>query len=64
MSLYRSGTLEGRWPEEAFYVHTSGADERTAETCAGVAPAVPFEFIVVRLIHGESGVVLSTPEAT
>jgi hypothetical protein len=62
MSLFRSGTLQGGSPEEAFYVHTANNEEGLVTTDVGVAPAVPFEFIVVRLIHGESGVVLSAPK--
>jgi hypothetical protein len=62
MSLFRSGTLKGSSPDEAFYVSTSGLRDGTVVTRLGVAPAVPFEFIAVRLIHGESGVVLSAPD--
>jgi phage tail sheath protein FI len=63
MSLVRNGTLQGSTPEEAFYVRTSaGSNEGEAVTKLGIAPGAPFEFIAVRLIHGDSGVVLSTAE--
>lgn len=65
---YRQGALRGGSPEEAFYVkcnaETNPPEERdsnqlTAEV--GLAPAKPFEFIVVRLIHGDRGVQIAGP---
>ena len=62
-SLFDQGALKGSSPEEAFYVKcddetnpTSVQDEGKVVTEIGVAPTVPSEFIVVRLIHGATGV--------
>ena len=62
-SLFAQGALKGSSPEEAFYVKcddetnpTSVQDEGKVVTEIGVAPTVPSEFIVVRLIHGATGV--------
>ncbi|KST68639.1 phage tail sheath family protein [Mastigocoleus testarum] len=62
-SLFFQGALKGSTPEEAFYVKcddetnpTSVQDEGKVVTEIGVAPTVPSEFIVVRLIHGATGV--------
>ena len=62
-TLFVQGALKGSSPEEAFYVKcddetnpTSVQDEGKVITEIGVAPTVPNEFIVVRLIHGETGV--------
>jgi hypothetical protein len=73
-SLYRLGALKGETPQEAYYVkcdfETNPPDHRDLGqvfTEIGLAPAAPFEFVVVRLIHGESGVSVSEiarPEPT
>jgi len=62
-TLFNRGALKGSSPEEAFYVKcddetnpTSVQDEGKVVSEIGVAPTVPSEFIVVRLIHGETGV--------
>jgi phage tail sheath protein FI len=60
---YRVGALKGDSLKEAFYVRCN-SDTNPAEmrdsgrvvTEIGLAPAVPFEFVVVRLIRGTRGV--------
>lgn len=68
LEVYRQGALKGRTPQEAFYVkcnaQTNPADLRErgqVVTEVGLAPAIPYEFVVVRLIHGASGVSISGP---
>jgi uncharacterized protein len=66
--LYRKGALKGNTPREAFYV-TCNAENNPREICEagqvvveiGLAPTNPFEFVVVRLIYGASGVSISGP---
>jgi uncharacterized protein len=60
-SLFRQGALQGRTPEEAFYIkcndETNPPEAREAGqviTEIGLAPTVPSEFIVVRLIHNSA----------
>ena len=62
-SLFVQGALKGNSPEEAFYVKcddetnpTSVQNEGKVVTEIGISPTVPSEFIVVRLIHGSTGV--------
>ena len=66
-SLYKQGALQGQTVEEAFYVKcdatTNPPDSReTGQVMAeiGLAPTLPHEFIVIRLIHGETGVMLES----
>ena len=68
--LFRQGALKGRTPEEAFYVKcnaetNSAAVRENGEivTEIGLAPGVPLEFVVVRLIQGRGGVSLVGPMA-
>jgi uncharacterized protein len=68
--LFRQGALKGRTPEEAFYVKcnaetNSAAVRENGEivTEIGLAPGVPLEFVVVRLIQGRGGVSLVGPLA-
>jgi phage tail sheath protein FI len=68
LTVYRWGALKGRTPQEAFYVkcnaQTNPPEVRElgyVVTEVGLAPAVPYEFVVVRLIHGASGVSISGP---
>jgi hypothetical protein len=63
-SLARQGALQGNTLEEAFYIkcdaETNPPEVREAGqvvTEIGLAPTVPNEFIVVRLVHGTSGVI-------
>ncbi|MGH9892024.1 MAG: phage tail sheath family protein, partial [bacterium] len=64
--LFRQGALKGRTAEEAFFVKCDGEtntpevrDAGMVVTEIGLAPATPGEFIVVRVIHGPSGVTIT-----
>jgi phage tail sheath protein FI len=64
-SLTRQGALQGNMPQEAFYVKCDAEtnpperrDTGQVVTEIGLAPTRPNEFIVVRLIHGDTGVSL------
>lgn len=64
--LFQRGALKGRTPEEAFFVKCDNEtnpsdviDAGMVVTQIGVAPTVPAEFIIVRAIHGASGVTVS-----
>lgn len=66
--LFRRGALKGRTAQEAFYVkcdaETNPLEVRDAGmvvTEIGLAPAVPNEFVVVRMTHGASGVTIAGP---
>jgi hypothetical protein len=62
-SLYRAGALQGSRPEQGYYVKCD-AETNTPEriergdvvTDIGLAPTVPGEFIVVRIVRSASGV--------
>lgn len=65
-SLFEQGALKGRTTEEAFYVKCDGEtnppellDSGQVVTEIGLAPVIPSEFIVIRLIHGASGVTIA-----
>lgn len=66
--LFRRGALKGSTEEEAFYVKC-GAENNPPQvreaglvvTEIGLAPALPGEFVVVRLIHGASGLTIAGP---
>jgi len=65
---YRRGALKGRTPQEAFYVKCNAetnppevSELNQVITEIGLAPTVPYEFVVVRLIQGASGVSISGP---
>ncbi|MBN1812219.1 MAG: phage tail sheath subtilisin-like domain-containing protein [Anaerolineae bacterium] len=65
--LFRRGALKGQTPQEAFYVkcnaETNPPEVRDAGmivTEIGLAPTVPGEFVAVRIIHGASGVTITT----
>lgn len=66
---YRHGALKGRTPQEAFYVKCN-EETNSQENCGlgevvteiGLAPANPYEFVVIRLIHGANGVRITEPE--
>lgn len=67
-SLWQQGALKGNSSQDAFFVkcnaETNPPDLREVGqvvTELGLAPTVPNEFIVIRLIHGNSGVTLTTP---
>jgi phage tail sheath protein FI len=66
--LFRRGALKGGSEEEAFYVRcdaeTNPPQVREAGqvvTEIGLAPALPGEFVVVRLIHGAGGLIIAGP---
>jgi|SRR6516162_4749417 phage tail sheath protein FI len=68
LGLYRQGALKGRDPREAYYVKCDATtnprevrDLGQVITEIGLAPAKPYEFVVVRLIHGQTGVSVSGP---
>jgi uncharacterized protein len=61
--LFQQGALKGSMPDQAFYVKCDAATNPPEARQAGIviteiglAPAVPGEFIVARIIHGASGV--------
>jgi phage tail sheath protein FI len=61
-SLFRAGALKGSSPAEAFFVRCDAANNTAADRDAGrvvveigLAPAVPAEFIVARLVIGQTG---------
>lgn len=63
--LFHQGALKGRTPEEAFFVKCDGEtnpqdvrDAGMVVTDIGLAAAVPGEFIVMRIVHGDGGVSL------
>jgi hypothetical protein len=69
--LLRRGALRGARAEEAFYVKCDAdlnppevRDAGMVITEIGLAAAVPGELIVVRIVHGASGVTLSAPQET
>ncbi|SPE35056.1 Phage tail sheath protein FI (fragment) [Candidatus Sulfopaludibacter sp. SbA3] len=66
--LFCQGALQGASPEEAYYLKcdsrtTSPTDREEGRVIVemGLAPVVPNEFIVVRLIHGAGGVTMAGP---
>lgn len=68
-TLFRRGALKGATPQEAFYIkcdsETNPAEVRDAGQLVaeiGLAPGVPSEFVVVRIVHGAGGVTISGPE--
>lgn len=61
--LFRAGALKGQTPAEAFFVQCDGEtnppgvrETGRVVTTIGLAPALPNEFIVVRIVHGAGGV--------
>jgi hypothetical protein len=67
-TLFQRGALKGRTMQEAFYVRCDattnppeGRDQGAVITEIGLAPSLPNEFVVVRIIHGASGVTLAGP---
>jgi len=60
--LFQAGALQGRTAEEAFFVKCDGETNppevrETGQVVIhiGLAPAVPNEFVVVRIVHGAGG---------
>lgn len=69
VGLLQRGALKGRTAEEAFYVKCDEEINPPAQreagrvvTEIGLAPAAPSEFIVVRIVHGASGVSITGPQ--
>jgi uncharacterized protein len=69
--LFQLGALNGATPEEAFFVKCDSetnppevAAAGMAVTVVGVALAAPTEFVVIRIIHGASGVSIQPASAT
>lgn len=67
--LYRQGALKGSTPQEAFFVkcneETNSSEVRDlgrVVTEIGLAPVVPAEFVIVRIIHSASGVTITGPD--
>ncbi len=65
--LFRQGALKGSTPEKAFYVkcdeETNPPQVREAGqvvTEIGLAPIAPSEFIIVTIIHGTTGLTITT----
>lgn len=63
--LLRRGALKGRTAQEAFYIKCNAEtnppavrDAGQVVTEIGLAPTYPSEFVVVRIIHGPSGVTI------
>ncbi len=66
--LFQRGALKGNTPQQAFYVKCDAEtnppkvrDAGMVVTEIGLAPAIPAEFVVVRIIHGASGVTIDGP---
>lgn len=66
--LFRAGALKGRTPAEAFFVKCDGEvnppevrEAGQVVTVIGLAPALPNEFVVVRIIHGAAGFEITGP---
>jgi len=66
--LYRKGALKGGSPQQAFYVKCNEEtnprellESGQVVTEIGLAPTVPYEFVVVRLIHGSRGTTITGP---
>jgi phage tail sheath protein FI len=69
--LFQRGALKGRTPAEAFFVKCDAEtnppeviDAGMVVTNVGLALAAPAEFVVVRVIHGASGVSIQPGSAT
>ncbi|MGD9525784.1 phage tail sheath family protein [Pseudonocardia sp.] len=64
--LYAAGALRGRTAGEAFYVKCDHETNPAATVAAGLvvtevglAPSVPAEYVVVRVVHGAGGVAIN-----
>ncbi len=61
--IFRAGALKGRTAAEAFFIKCDGEtnppevrEAGRVVTVIGLAPSLPNEFVVVRIIHGSGGV--------
>lgn len=68
--LFERGALRGRTAQEAFFVTCNAAtnpievrEAGQVVTTIGLAPVLPSEFVVVRIIHGATGVSIDGPLA-
>jgi hypothetical protein len=68
LGLYRDGALQGRSSTDSYYVRCNATTNPREVTESGrviaeigLAAMIPFEFVVVRLIYGASGVSISGP---
>jgi len=66
--LFQAGALKGRTAAEAFFVKCDGTtnppevrESGRVVTVIGLAPGVPNEFVVVRIVHGTGGVDIAGP---
>jgi hypothetical protein len=66
--LFEQGALKGDSPQEAFYIKCDAEtnppevrEQGRVVTEIGLAPNLPSEFVVVRIIHGASGVTIAGP---
>lgn len=66
--LFEQGALKGRIAKDAFYVkcdaETNPSEVRNlgmVVTNIGLAPAVPGEFVEIRIIHGAEGITIAGP---
>jgi phage tail sheath protein FI len=66
--LFQAGALKGRTPAEAFFVKCDATvnppevrEMGRVVTVIGLAPGVPNEFVVVRIVHGAGGVEIAGP---
>lgn len=66
--LFRRGALKGSRAQEGYYVKCNAEtnppevlEQGKVITEIGLAPALPNEFVVVRIIHGASGVTIAGP---
>jgi phage tail sheath protein FI len=71
MAMFRAGALKGGTAQEAFYVKCNAEtnppelrERGQVVTEIGLSPTVPYEFVVVRLIHGARGVTISGPSGS
>lgn len=65
-SLFKQGALKGGTPSDAFYIKCDAEtnppevrDKGMIVTEIGLAPVTACEFVVVRIIHGDSGVTIN-----
>ncbi len=66
--LFRRGALKGRSAQEAFYIKCDAQtnppelrDLGQVVTEIGLAPALPNEFVIVRIVYGPNGVTIAGP---
>lgn len=67
---FQAGALKGATAQEAFYVKCNAEtnppevrERSQVVTEIGLAPTIPYEFVVIRLIHGARGATISGPSS-